>query len=84
MSRLSQGLLDVGCCCGISATLRGGVTFVTFMQAKSVVRHKKPGPLSKLLPSKILSDTVLHFPFPQFHTVCLVDFFVAPSSKACG
>lgn len=47
---LSQGLLDVGWCCGISATLRGGVTCVTFMQAKSVVMHKIT-----------LSSKLLHF-----------------------
>lgn len=75
MRRLSQGLLDVGCCCEISATLGGGVTCITLMQAKSAVMHKITLS-SKLLhfTSFFLSDIVLYFSFSQFHTICLADF----------
>lgn len=60
-----------------SATLGRGVTGVTFMQIKSAVTSKITSSTQQTASfHKLLSDTVLHFPFSQFHTVYLTDFLL--------
>lgn len=62
---------------GFSATLGGGVTGVTFMQIKSAVTSKITSSTQQTASfHKLLSDTVLHFPFSQFHTIYLTDFLL--------